>query len=143
MNASMLSYILFSCLLLSVQAERCRVREIIPSIKRLLDDSSVSCPCSETDNTKCILGFSNASFVEQPGHELACFVDGTKHLQKNSKSSNPVITRLHRTLQTLLDRKLCEKLARGDQCQYKTKGNVQEFLNKIRTTFQAINKFNA
>lgn len=59
-------------------------------------------------NTKCILGFSNAFFVEQRGHELACFVDGTKHLMENNESSNPVIERLYLTFQAQLDRNLCK-----------------------------------
>lgn len=59
-------------------------------------------------NTKCSLGFSNAFFVEQRGHELACFVDGTKHLMENNKSSNSVIERLHSTFQAQLDRNLCK-----------------------------------
>uniref|UniRef100_A0A8C3MZ45 Uncharacterized protein n=1 Tax=Geospiza parvula TaxID=87175 RepID=A0A8C3MZ45_GEOPR len=131
MNASMLSYILFSCLLLSVQAEYCGVREIIRYTQRLLDDSSVSCPCRQT-----------ATSVSTRGHELACFVDGTKHLMENT-SSNPVITRLYWTFQALLDRSLCKRLAHSDQCQYETKGNVKEFLKKILTTYQEIDKFNA
>ncbi|NWV74227.1 IL9 protein, partial [Dasyornis broadbenti] len=135
MNASMLSYILFSCLLLSVQAEYCGVREIIRYTKRLLNDSSVSCPCRQTAVSSC-----SCLPIPEPGHELACFAEGTKHLQENNNSSNPVITRLHLTFQTLLDRNLCESLAHGDQCQYKNKGNVKEFLNKILTTYQAMNK---
>ncbi|OWK60334.1 hypothetical protein RLOC_00007967 [Lonchura striata] len=118
MNASMLSYILFSWLLLSVQAEYCGVREIIRYTQRLLDDSS-------------------------RGHELACFVDGTKHLMENSTSPSPVITRLYLTFQALLDRSLCKRLAHGDQCQYEAKGNVKEFLEKILTTYQEMDKFNA
>lgn len=59
-------------------------------------------------NTECILSFSNAFFFEQHGHELACFVDGTKHLMENSTSPNPVITRLYWTFQALLDRSLCK-----------------------------------
>uniref|UniRef100_A0A663MVE8 Interleukin 9 n=1 Tax=Athene cunicularia TaxID=194338 RepID=A0A663MVE8_ATHCN len=125
MNASMLSYILFSCLLLSVQAQNCSVREIIRHTERL----SVSCPCRET--------------AVSPGHELACFVEGTEHMLKNNVSSNAVIERLNLTFQTQLDRNLCKSLARGKQCQYKTKGNVTEFLNKILKTYQAINKLRA
>ncbi|NXR62133.1 IL9 protein, partial [Rhadina sibilatrix] len=135
MNASMLSYILFSCLLLSVQAEYCGVREIIRYTQRLLHDSSVSCPCKQTAISSC----SCLPFPEH-GHELACFVDGTKHLMENNQSSNPVITRLYWTFQALLDRNLCKRLAHDDQCQYKTKGNVTEFLNKILTTYQEIEK---
>ncbi|NWV02987.1 IL9 protein, partial [Ptilonorhynchus violaceus] len=133
--ASMLSYMLFSCLLLSVQAEYCGVREIIRYTKRLLDDSSVSCPCRQTAVSSC-----SCLPIPEPGHELACFVNGTKHLLENNNSSNPVITRLTLTFQALLERNLCESLAHGDQCQYKTKGNVKEFLKKILTTYQAMNK---
>ncbi|NWU36847.1 IL9 protein, partial [Hylia prasina] len=135
MNASMLSYIVFSCLLLSVQAEYCAVREIIRYTRRLLDDSSVSCPCRQTAISSC-----SCLPIPEHGHELACFVDGTKHLMENNKSSNPVITRLYWTFQALLDRNLCKRLAHGDQCQYETKGNVKEFLKKILTTYQEINK---
>ncbi|XP_039557541.1 uncharacterized protein LOC120498628 [Passer montanus] len=119
MNASMLSYILFSCLLLSVQAEYCGVREIIRYTQRLLDDSSVSCPCRQTATSSC-----SCLPIPERGHELACFVDGTKHLMEDNAPSNP-------------------KLANGDQCQYETKGNVKEFLEKILTTYQEIDKFNA
>uniref|UniRef100_A0A8C3UCB7 Uncharacterized protein n=1 Tax=Catharus ustulatus TaxID=91951 RepID=A0A8C3UCB7_CATUS len=136
MNASMLSYILFSCLLLSVQAEYCGVREIIRYTDCLLNNSSPSCPRGQT-----AISFSNAFFVEQRGHELACFVDGTKHLMENNKSSNVVIERLHSTFQAQLDRNLCKRLAHGHQCQYETKGNVTEFLEKILTTYQEIDKF--
>ncbi|NWR04105.1 IL9 protein, partial [Paradoxornis webbianus] len=135
MNASMLSYILFSCLLLSVQAEYCGVREIIRYTQRLLDDSSVSCPCRQTAISSC-----SCLPIPEHGHELACFVEGTKHLMENNEPSNPVITRLYLTFQALLDRKLCKRLAHDDQCQYKTKGNVEEFLKKIQTTYQQIDK---
>ncbi|NXB13178.1 IL9 protein, partial [Rhagologus leucostigma] len=135
MNASMLSYILFSCLLLSVQAEYCGVREIIRYTERLLDDSSVSCPCRQTAVSSC-----SCLPIPERGHELACFVNGTKLLLENNKSSSPVITRLYWTFQALLDRNFCKRLARGDQCQYKTKGNVTEFLKTILTTYQEINK---
>ncbi|KFO05875.1 hypothetical protein N312_06210, partial [Balearica regulorum gibbericeps] len=135
MNASMLSYILFSCLLLSVQAQNCSVREIIRYTNRLLEESSVSCPCRETAVSSC-----SCLPIAEPGHELACFVEGTEHMLKNNVSSNAIITRLNLIFQTQLDRKLCESLARGDQCQYKTKGTVKEFLNKILSTYRAINK---
>ncbi|NWT58838.1 IL9 protein, partial [Erythrocercus mccallii] len=135
MNASMLSYILFSCLLLSVQAEYCGVREIIRYTQRLLDDSSVSCPCRQTAISSC-----SCLPIPEHGHELACFVDGTKHLMENNNSSNLVITRLYLTFQAQLDRNLCERLAHSDQCQYETKGNVKEFLKKIMTTYQKIDK---
>ncbi|NWT65567.1 IL9 protein, partial [Prunella himalayana] len=135
MNASMLSYILFSCLLLSVQAEFCGVREIIRYTQHLLGDSSLSCPCRQTATSSC-----SCLPIPERGHELACFVDGTKHLMENNKSSNPVITRLYQTFQALLDRKLCKRLAHDDQCQYETKGNVKEFLEKIVTTYQEIDK---
>ncbi|KAJ7395837.1 hypothetical protein BTVI_151081 [Pitangus sulphuratus] len=76
----MLSYVLLSALLLSVQAEQyCGAREILRYTKRLL-----------------------------PGHELACFVEGTQHMLKTSVSSKPVLARLHQTFQALLDRNLCE-----------------------------------
>uniref|UniRef100_A0A8B9M0L8 Interleukin-9 n=1 Tax=Accipiter nisus TaxID=211598 RepID=A0A8B9M0L8_9AVES len=129
MNARMLSYILFSCLLLSVQAQNCSVGEIIRYTKRL----SVSCPCRET-------AVSVSISLLRPGHELACFVEGTEYMLKNNISSNVIITMLNKAFQTQLERNLCESLARGNQCQYKTKGNVKEFLNKILRTYQAINK---
>ncbi|KFQ96775.1 hypothetical protein Y956_00882, partial [Nipponia nippon] len=139
MNASMLSYMLFSCLLLSVQAHNCSVREIIRYTKHLLGESSVSCPCRETAVSSC-----SCLPIPEPGHELACFVEGTEHMLKNNilnhNTSNTIIARLNLTFQTQLDRKLCESLARGNQCQYKTKGNVKEFFNKILRTYQAINK---
>ncbi|NXR49220.1 IL9 protein, partial [Hippolais icterina] len=135
MNASMLSYILFSCLLLSVQAENCVVREIIRYTQRLLDDSSLSCPCRQTALSSC-----SCLPIPEHGYELACFVDGTKHLMENNKSSNPAIERLYLTFQAQLDRNLCKRMAGGDQCQYKTKGNVKEFLKKILTTYQEIDK---
>ncbi|NXA71446.1 IL9 protein, partial [Thryothorus ludovicianus] len=135
MNASMLSYILFSCLLLSVQAEYCGVREIIRYTQRLLGDSSVSCPCRQTATSSC-----SCLPIPEQGHELACFVDGTKHLMGNKESSNLVIRRLYKTFQAQLDRNLCKRLAHGDQCQYETKGNVTEFLKKIQTTYQEIHK---
>uniref|UniRef100_A0A663FF78 Interleukin 9 n=1 Tax=Aquila chrysaetos chrysaetos TaxID=223781 RepID=A0A663FF78_AQUCH len=129
MNASMLSYILFSCLLLSVQAQNCSVGEIIRYT------NSVSCPCRETAVSSC-----SCLPIAEPGHELACFVEGTEYMLKNNISSNVIIARLNVAFQTQLGRNLCESLARGDQCQYKTKGNVKEFLNKILRTYQAINK---
>ncbi|KFP80536.1 hypothetical protein N310_00934, partial [Acanthisitta chloris] len=135
MNASMLSYILFSCLLLSVQAEYCSVQEIIRYTMRLLGDSSVSCPCRQTAVSSC-----SCLPIPEPGHELACFAEGTKHLMENNQSSNAVITRLYLTFQSLLDRNLCQSLARENQCQYETKGNVKEFLNKILRTYQAFSK---
>ncbi|KAM6249387.1 uncharacterized protein M6G45_009588 isoform 1-T2 [Spheniscus humboldti] len=138
MNASMLSYILFSCLLLSVQAQNCTVRDIIRYTKYLLEESSVSCPCRETAVSSC-----TCLPIAEPGHELACFVEGTEHMLKNNISSNAVIARLNLSFQIQLDRNLCKSLARGDQCQYKTKGNVKEFLNKILRTYQTINKSRA
>ncbi|NWI79202.1 IL9 protein, partial [Dryoscopus gambensis] len=135
MNASMLSYILLSCLLLSVQAEYCGVQEIIRYTERLLDDSSVSCPCRQTAVSSC-----SCLPIPERGHELACFVNGTKLLLENNNSSHPVITRLYWTFQALLDRNLCKRLAHGDECQYETKGNVTEFLKTILTTYQEINK---
>ncbi|NXK32418.1 IL9 protein, partial [Piprites chloris] len=136
MTASMLPYILFSGLLLSVQAEHyCGAREIIRYTKRLLDDSSLSCPCRQTAGSSC-----SCLPIPEPGHELACFVEGTKQMLKANMPPKPVLTRLHQTFQALLDRNLCESLSRGDQCQYKTKGTVTEFLNKIQTTYQAMNK---
>ncbi|KFU83916.1 hypothetical protein M959_09649, partial [Chaetura pelagica] len=133
MKASMLSYILFSFLLLSVQAQNCSVREIIRHTKHLLGESSVGCPCRETAVSSC-----SCLPIAEPGHELACFVEGTEHML--NVSSNRIIRRLNLTFQTQLDRKLCENLARGNQCQYKTKGSVKEFLNKILITYQAISK---
>ncbi|KFO69910.1 hypothetical protein N303_03171, partial [Cuculus canorus] len=135
MNVSMLSYILFSFLLLSVQAQKCSVHEIIRFTTRLLDKSSLSCPCRETAVSSC-----SCLPIPEPGHELPCFVEGTEHMLKNNISSKAIIERLNLTFQTQLDRKLCESLARGDQCQYKTKGDVEEFLNKILRTYRAINK---
>ncbi|NXN79775.1 IL9 protein, partial [Bombycilla garrulus] len=135
MNTSMLSYILFSCLLLSVQAEYCGVREIIRYTDRLLDNSSVRCPCRQTAISSC-----SCLPIPERGHELACFVDGTKHLMEKNESSNPVIERLYLTFQTLLDRNLCKRLVHGNQCLYKTKGGVKEFLKKILTTYQEMEK---
>ncbi|KAM6116177.1 interleukin-9 [Pterocles gutturalis] len=123
MNASMLSHILFSCLLLSVPAQNCSVSEIIRHTQRLL-----SCSCLP---------------IAEPGHELACFVEGTEHMLKNNMSSSVIIARLNVAFQTQLDRNLCESLAREHQCQYKTKGNVKEFLSKILRTYQAITKSRA
>ncbi|KFV07381.1 hypothetical protein N340_09424, partial [Tauraco erythrolophus] len=134
-NTSMLSYILFSCLLLSVQAQDCSVHEIIRHTKRLLERNSLSCPCRETAVSSC-----SCLPIAEPGHELACFVEGTKHMLRSNTSSSAIIARLNLAFQMQLDRNLCESLARGDQCQYKTKGNVKEFLNKILRTYQAINK---
>ncbi|KAM6356482.1 uncharacterized protein FN964_005820 [Alca torda] len=131
----MLSYILFSCLLLSVQAQNCSVREIIRYTNRLLEERSLGCPCRETAGSSC-----SCLPIAEPGHELACFVEGTEHMLKNNLSSNTIISRLNLTFQAQRDRNLCESLARGKQCQYKTKGNVKEFLNKILRTYQAINK---
>uniref|UniRef100_A0A8C5JDA4 IL9 protein n=1 Tax=Junco hyemalis TaxID=40217 RepID=A0A8C5JDA4_JUNHY len=101
------------------------------------DDSSVSCPCRQTATSSC-----SCLPIPESGHELACFVDGTKHLKENTPS-NRVIERLYWTFQAQLDRSLCKRLAHGDQCQYETKGNVKEFLKKILTTYQEIEKFNA
>ncbi|KFV04832.1 hypothetical protein N339_06827, partial [Pterocles gutturalis] len=135
MNASMLSHILFSCLLLSVPAQNCSVSEIIRHTQRLLKGSSVSCPCRETAVSSC-----SCLPIAEPGHELACFVEGTEHMLKNNMSSSVIIARLNVAFQTQLDRNLCESLAREHQCQYKTKGNVKEFLSKILRTYQAITK---
>ncbi|KFV46631.1 hypothetical protein N328_12562, partial [Gavia stellata] len=136
MNASMLSYLLFSCLLLSVQAQNCTVNEIIRYTNHLLRKSSVSCPCRETAVSSC-----SCLPIAEPGHELACFVEGTKHMLKNNvSSSKSIIEWLNQTFWIQLDRKLCESLARGNECRYKTKGNTTEFLNKILRTYQAINK---
>ncbi|XP_009640049.2 uncharacterized protein LOC104128899 [Egretta garzetta] len=120
-HASMLPYILLlACLLLSGQAQSCSVSEIIRHTTYLL-----SCSCLP---------------IAEPGYEVACFVEGTTHMLENNVSSKQAVTRLKRIFQTQLDRKLCESLTRGNQCQYKTKGNVEEFLNKILRTYQAINK---
>ncbi|XP_062443754.1 solute carrier family 25 member 48 isoform X4 [Rhea pennata] len=61
-NASMLSYVLFSCLLLSVQAHNCQVSEIIRFTNHLLnvqaenvqDKNSVNCPCKEPIASSCL-----------------------------------------------------------------------------------------
>ncbi|KFP25616.1 hypothetical protein N325_07378, partial [Colius striatus] len=135
MNASMLSYILLSCLLLSVQAQVCSVRDIIRYTQLLIKESPASCPCRETADNSC-----SCLPIAEPGHELACFVEGTRHMLESNFSSNTVIQWLNLTFQIQRDRNLCGSLARGDQCRYKTKGNVKEFLSKILRTYQAINK---
>ncbi|NXI72679.1 IL9 protein, partial [Anseranas semipalmata] len=135
MNASMLSYILLSCVLLSVQAQNCQVSEIIRYTKRLLEESPVSCPCRETAASPC-----SCLPIPEPGHELACFVEGTEYMLENNMTSNKILTMINRSFQTQRDRNLCESLARGKKCQYKTKGNVMRFLNEILKTYQAIKK---
>ncbi|EOB01941.1 Interleukin-9, partial [Anas platyrhynchos] len=135
MNASMLSYILLSCVLLSVQAQKCQVNEIIRYTNHLLNESPLSCPCSETAASPC-----SCLPIPEPGHELACFVDGTGYMLEKNLASNSVLRRLNRSFQTQLDRNLCESLARGQKCQYNTKGNVRTFLNEILKTYQAIKK---
>ncbi|XP_012984011.2 interleukin-9 [Melopsittacus undulatus] len=137
MNASMLPYILFSCLLLCVQAQNCSVREIIRHTKLLLQESPLSCPCRETAVNSC-----SCLPIAEPGHELPCFVEGTEHMLKHNISSNTVVERLNLSFQIQLDRKLCESLAHGTQCQYKIKGNVKEFLTKILRTYQEIHIHN-
>ncbi|NXH12149.1 IL9 protein, partial [Bucco capensis] len=135
MNASMLSYILFSCLLLSVQAQNCTSSEILRHTLRLLKHSSVGCPCRETAVSSC-----SCLPIPKPGHELACFVEGTEYMLKSNMSSNSIISRLNRAFQSQLERNLCKSLAREDQCQYMSKGNVMEFLTEILSTYQEINK---
>ncbi|KFO85640.1 hypothetical protein N320_03210, partial [Buceros rhinoceros silvestris] len=134
MSASMLSHVLFFCLLLSVQAQNCVFNEIIRHTSHLLEETSLSCPCRETDVSPC-----SCLPIAEPGHELACFVEGTEYMLKNI-SSNTLITRLNKSFQAQLDRKLCESLAREDHCRYMTKGNVEEFLKKILGSYQKINK---
>ncbi|KFP18437.1 Interleukin-9, partial [Egretta garzetta] len=135
-HASMLPYILLlACLLLSGQAQSCSVSEIIRHTTYLLESSPASCPCRER-----AVGSCSCLPIAEPGYEVACFVEGTTHMLENNVSSKQAVTRLKRIFQTQLDRKLCESLTRGNQCQYKTKGNVEEFLNKILRTYQAINK---
>ncbi|NXK45094.1 IL9 protein, partial [Chauna torquata] len=135
MNANMLSYILLSCVLLSVQAQNCQVSEIIRYTIRLLEESPASCPCRETAASSC-----SCLPIPEPGHELACFVEGTEHMLENNMASNKILTMINRSFQTQRDRNLCESLARGKKCQYKTKGSVRRFLNEILKTYQAINK---
>ncbi|XP_054245326.1 interleukin-9 [Indicator indicator] len=134
-NASMLSYILLSGLLLSVQAQNCTVREIIRFTNHLLEEGSLSCPCRGTAASSC-----SCLPIPEPGHELPCFVEGTDYMLRNNFTSNTLLEWLNLTFQIQLDRNLCESLARGDQCQYKSKGNVKEFLGKILTAYQGINK---
>ncbi|KFV78884.1 hypothetical protein N308_05242, partial [Struthio camelus australis] len=134
-NASMLSYMLFSCLLLSVQAHNCKVSEIIRYTKHLLDENPVNCPCRETTVSSC-----SCLPIPETGHELSCFVEGTEHMMKNSMLSNEILQRLNQSFQNQRDRKLCGHLSRSDQCQSKTKGNVKEFLTEILKTYQAIKK---
>ncbi|XP_074460387.1 solute carrier family 25 member 48 isoform X1 [Larus michahellis] len=101
----------------------------------LKEERSLGCPCRETAGSSC-----SCLPIAEPGHELACFVEGTEHMRQNNLSSNTIIEWLNRIFQAQRDRNLCESLARGKQCQYKTKGNVKEFLKKILQTYQAINK---
>uniref|UniRef100_A0A8V0YJT4 Interleukin 9 n=1 Tax=Gallus gallus TaxID=9031 RepID=A0A8V0YJT4_CHICK len=126
MNASMLSYILLSCVLLSVQAQNCQVSEIIRNTRSLLNKTQESCPCRETAAT--------------PGHELACFVEGTKHMLEHNMTSNIKLLLLNQSFQIQRDRNLCESLTRGKKCEYKTKGTVRTFLEKILKTYQEIHK---
>ncbi|NXI43750.1 IL9 protein, partial [Galbula dea] len=135
MKASMLPYLLFSCLLLSVQAQNCIFSEIIRHTNRLLKESSVGCPCRETANSSC-----SCLPIPKPGHELACFVEGAEYMLKNNISSNSILERLHLAFQIQLDRSLCKSLAHEHQCQYKTQGDVKEFLTEILRTYQEINK---
>uniref|UniRef100_A0A8C4JXD6 IL9 protein n=1 Tax=Dromaius novaehollandiae TaxID=8790 RepID=A0A8C4JXD6_DRONO len=128
MNLVMLSYVLFSCLLLSVQAHNCQVSEIIRFTTRLLVSGSLSCSCLP---------------IPEAGHELSCFVEGTEHLMKNNMNSKEILQRLNRSFQTQLDRKFCGHLSHSNQCQAKTKGNVKQFLTEILKTYQAIKKSKA
>ncbi|NXG32187.1 IL9 protein, partial [Dromaius novaehollandiae] len=134
-TASMLSYVLFSCLLLSVQAHNCQVSEIIRFTTRLLDKNSVDCPCTEATASSC-----SCLPIPEAGHELSCFVEGTEHLMKNNMNSKEILQRLNRSFQTQLDRKFCGHLSHSNQCQAKTKGNVKQFLTEILKTYQAIKK---
>ncbi|NXL86937.1 IL9 protein, partial [Alectura lathami] len=139
MNASMLSYILLSCVLLSVQAQKCHVREIILYTKYLLSETPESCPCSETADSPC-----SCLPIPERGHELACFVEGTEHMLKNNMSSSDRLSKtlamLNQSFQIQQDRNLCKRLTQGKKCQYKTKGNVRRFLNEILNTYQEIIK---
>uniref|UniRef100_A0A8C2Y753 Interleukin 9 n=1 Tax=Coturnix japonica TaxID=93934 RepID=A0A8C2Y753_COTJA len=126
MNASMLSYILLSCVLLSVQAQNCQVSEIIRNTRSLLNKTQGCCPCRET--------------AAIPGHELACFVEGTEHMLEHNMTSNTKLLLLNQSFQMQRDRNLCESLTRGKKCEYKTKGTVRTFLEKILKTYQEIHK---
>ncbi|NXC40405.1 IL9 protein, partial [Penelope pileata] len=134
MNASMLSYILLSCVLLSVQAQRCQVNDIIRYTTILLNESLASCPCRETAASAC-----SCLPIPEPGHELACFVEGTEHMLQNNMASKEILF-INRSFQIQRDRNLCESLTRGKKCQYKTKGDVKTFLKEILKTYQAIKK---
>ncbi|NP_001032914.1 interleukin 9 isoform X1 [Gallus gallus] len=135
MNASMLSYILLSCVLLSVQAQNCQVSEIIRNTRSLLNKTQESCPCRETAATPC-----SCLPIPEPGHELACFVEGTKHMLEHNMTSNIKLLLLNQSFQIQRDRNLCESLTRGKKCEYKTKGTVRTFLEKILKTYQEIHK---
>ncbi|NXY89177.1 IL9 protein, partial [Alcedo cyanopectus] len=135
MNASMLSFILFSCLLLSVQAKNCYFSEIIRYTNRLLNEGSASCPCRDAAVNSC-----SCLPIAEPGHELACFVEGTAHMLNANMSSHTMVELLNRSFRMQLDRKLCQSLARDNKCLYNTKGNVEEFLKKILSAYQTINK---
>ncbi|XP_025919321.1 uncharacterized protein LOC112964921 [Apteryx rowi] len=143
-NASMLSYVFFSCLLLSVQAHDCQVREIMLFTNRLLaeklqDKTSVNCSCREPTANSCL-----CLPIPEPGHELSCFVEGTERLMNASVTSEATTLQLlNRSFQTQLERKFCGQLSRSDQCQSKTKGNMKEFLTQIRKSYQEINKSKA
>uniref|UniRef100_A0A669PUK8 Interleukin 9 n=1 Tax=Phasianus colchicus TaxID=9054 RepID=A0A669PUK8_PHACC len=135
MNASMLSYILLSCVLLSVQAHNCQVREIIRNTKSLLNKTEESWSCRETAATPC-----SCLPIPEPGHELACFVEGTNHMMEHNMTTDNRLFLLNQSFQIQLDRNLCESLTSGKECKYKTKGTVKTFLEKILKTYQEIHK---
>uniref|UniRef100_A0A803YE29 Interleukin 9 n=1 Tax=Meleagris gallopavo TaxID=9103 RepID=A0A803YE29_MELGA len=103
MNASMLSYVLLSCVLLSVQAHNCQVSEIIRNTRNLLNKTQESWSCRETAATPC-----SCLPIPEPGHELACFVEGTKHMMEHNMTSNKKLFLLNQSFQIQLDRNLCE-----------------------------------
>uniref|UniRef100_A0A8C6Z5M2 Interleukin-9 n=1 Tax=Nothoprocta perdicaria TaxID=30464 RepID=A0A8C6Z5M2_NOTPE len=113
-GASMLTYVLLSSLLLSVQGHYCQVSEIIPP------------ECGE-----------NA------GHELSCFVEGTERLMESNGNPKQILRLLNQSFQTQLERKFCGHLSRSNRCQSRDKGNVKEFLTEILKTYQAIKKSKA
>ncbi|XP_039339862.1 interleukin-9 [Mauremys reevesii] len=133
----MLSYIVFCCGLLCVQAHMyCRVEEIIRNTHELLAENFETCDCSLTSSCLCLP-------ISWTGCELSCFVDGFKRMNETLQVGVDVrdtIRHVHRSL-SQLQKKTCKNLltCRGP-CHTNSTGNIEKFLTLVKTTFQQVRK---
>ncbi|XP_025051805.1 interleukin-9 [Alligator sinensis] len=128
----MLLYILFSCLLLVVQARTiCRVRETIDLTNTLLGKLE-DCECNETNHNSCIcLPIPNNAC-------LTCFEKHNEEIEEKLSTIGSEGRRLYRSLQQLQNWKLCAPLFTCTETCDASPGNMMTFLTSVRAALQKL-----